>query len=62
MTQHSRASLADPRQSFTKKDFAVLVAELSERVTGEPHRVVTVSRNYHYIIRYTHGFTKAGWA
>ena len=62
MTQLSRQSLADPRQPFTDKYFAEVVAQLSERITGEPHEVVTLATAYHYIRRYTNGGWKCGYA
>jgi hypothetical protein len=60
MTQLSRASLADARQPFKRKDYAELVAKLAERMTGERHEVVTATWGYYYILRYTHGGWKCG--
>jgi len=62
MSQLSQNSKADPRQSFTDKAFAEMVAEIAERMTGEPHMVMSKGTGYHYIVRYTHDWMKAGWA
>lgn len=55
MSRYCRSNLADTRQPFTSKEMARLVAQIAERITGEPHIIVTRSWGYHYIIR------RSGW-
>jgi hypothetical protein len=53
MSRYCRSNLADTRQPFTSKIMAELAAQIAERITGEPHFVVSRGYGYHFIVRYS---------